>query len=69
MKNECIRHVCGAQKDGMTIYTFEPDPPDSGKPLLVDVCQGLGIYGRVSPDVSAVSRVPVSVGQQPLLET
>ena len=48
---------------------FEPDSPDSGKPLLVDVCQGLGIYGRVSPDVSAVSRVPVSVGQQPLLET
>ena len=48
---------------------FEPDSPDSGKPLLVDVCQGLGIYGRVSPDVSAVSSVPVSVGQQPLLET
>ena len=45
--------------------------PDSGKPFLVDVRQGLGVYGRVSPEVFIAFRVPVavSVGQHPLLET
>ena len=42
--------------------------PDSGKPFLVNVGQGLGIYCRVSPEVWVVP-VTVSVGQHPLLET